>query len=149
MNEKSRKLHISLFAGYCIVMLWLLFGRTGYVEGTPYLEQMKVNLVPLRTLKLFIRLLSHHRPQLVLSATINLVGNIVMFIPLGVFLPLVSSKFQKLWKTLLCAALIISIVEFLQLLTLVGICDIDDLILNLIGAALGFTIYRYIKKPAQ
>ena len=147
MRTDRRKLHIALFAGYCALMLWLLFGRSGYTEGIPYLQQMKVNLVPFRTLNLYIRLLSHHRPHLVRTAIVNLVGNVVMFIPLGAFLPFVFLRLRKLWKTLLCAALIICVVELLQLLTLVGSCDIDDLILNIIGAALGFTVYYCAKKP--
>jgi len=146
MNINRRKVHIALFAGYCAVMLWLLFHRSGYTEGIPYLQQMKFNLIPLRTLKLFIRLLSHHRPQLVESAVVNLAGNVIMFIPLGIFLPLVFFRLRKLWKTLLWAALIISIAELLQLLTLVGTCDIDDLILNLIGTAAGYGLFKCIRK---
>ena len=147
MNENRRKLHIALFAAYCAVMLWLLFGRPGYTEGIPYLQQMKVNLIPFRTLRLFFRLLSHRRPHLVLSAVINLVGNVAMFIPLGLFLPVVFTKLRKMWKTVLYAALMISIVELLQLLTLVGSCDIDDLILNLIGTIAGYGLYKLIGKP--
>ena len=146
MNTDRRKLHIALFAGYCTVMLWLLFHRSGYTAGIPYLQQMKFNLIPFRTLKLFIRLLFHHRPQLVESAVVNLAGNVLMFIPLGIFLPLVFFKLRKLWQTLACAALIISLVELLQLLTLVGCCDIDDLILNLIGTAAGYVFFKCIRK---
>lgn len=147
MQANRRKLYIGLFAVYAALMLWLLFGRRGYVEGTPYLQQMKANLIPFRTLKLFFRLLSHHRPRLVRSAAVNLAGNVILFIPLGWFLPVVFSKLHKAWKTLLCAALIITAVELTQLLTLVGACDVDDLILNLIGAALGYCLYRSTQKP--
>ena len=147
MKTNRRKLHIALFAAYCALMLWLLFGRAGYVDGIPYSQQMKANLIPFRTLKLFFRLLSHHRPALVRAAIINLAGNVIMFIPLGLFLPLVFPKLRKVWRTLLCVALIISTVELAQLFTLVGSCDIDDLILNLCGASLGYLLYHLTKKP--
>ena len=43
--------------------------------------------------------------------------------------------------------LLIAVVETTQLFTLLGSCDVDDLILNLLGAALGYGIYNRIKKP--
>ena len=149
MDAKQRKLHIALFCSYCALMLWLLFNRPGYVDGIPYWRQVteNLNLIPLRTLKLFFRLLSHHRPQLVHIAVINLVGNVVMFIPLGFFLPLLWESLRKLWKTVLWVALIITAVELAQLLTLVGSCDVDDLILNLTGASLGYGLYKLTRKP--
>ena len=149
MDAKQRKLHIALFCSYCALMLWLLFNRPGYVEGIPYWQQVtgNLNLVPFRTLRLFSGLLTDHRPFLVRAAVVNLAGNVVMFIPLGAFLPILFRKLQKLWKTLLMVALIITAVELAQLLTLVGSCDVDDLILNLIGAALGYGLYKLMKKP--
>ena len=149
MNAKQRKLHTVLFGIYCVLMLWLLFDRPGYVVGIPYWEQVKsnLNLIPFRTLKLFSGLLSDHRPHLVQAAVINLFGNVIMFIPLGLFLPSLFSKLQNLWKTLFSVVLIITAVEILQLFTLVGSCDVDDLLLNLIGAALGYGLYKLTRKP--
>ena len=146
MQNHRRKLHIALFAAYAALMLWLLLHRSGYVDGIPYLQQLKANLIPFRTVRLFVRLLSHHRPHLVRAAVINLVGNVVMFIPLGLFLPLVFRKLRKWHKALLCAALIITAVETAQLLTLVGSCDVDDLILNLAGSTAGYILYKIISK---
>lgn len=143
MKENHRKLHIVLFAAYCALMLWLLFHRPGYPEGIPYRQQLEanLNLIPLRTLKLFFRLLSHSRPYLVRAAVINLAGNVVMFIPLGLFLPLLFQKLRRFRTMLLWVALIISAVELAQLFTLTGSCDVDDLILNLTGAAIGYSIF--------
>lgn len=149
MDTKHRKLHIALFAIYCALMLWLLFHRPGHMEGIPYWEQAKanLNLIPFRTLRLFSGLLTDHRPHLVRAAIVNLAGNVVMFIPLGLFLPLTFAKLQKLWKTLLCVTLMITAVELAQLFTLVGSCDVDDLLLNLLGAGLGYGLYKLTQKP--
>ena len=149
MDAKQRKLHTVFFGIYCGLMLWLLFDRPGYVADIPYWEQVKsnLNLIPFRTLKLFSGLLDDHRPHLVQAAVINLFGNVIMFIPLGLFLPLLFSKLQKLWKTLFSVTLIITAVEILQLFTLVGSCDVDDPLLNLIGAALGYGLYKLTRKP--
>lgn len=149
MNENRRKLHMALFGIYCALMLWLLFDRPGSAEGIPYWQQMQsnLNLIPFRTLKLFSGLLDDHRPHLVRLAVVNLWGNVVMFIPLGLFLPLISANLRKPWKALLLSALIITAVELLQLFTLLGSCDVDDLILNLLGSALGYWLYRLTAKP--
>ena len=147
----SRKIHTALFMTYCALMLWLLFDRPGYMEGIPYWEQMagQLNLVPFRTLRLFTGLLDSARPEHVRAAVINLGGNVIMFIPLGFLLPRVFLKCKSLPRVLFATAVIITAVELLQLFTLVGSCDIDDLILNVFGSGLGFGIHRYTKKPAQ
>ena len=45
---------------------------------------------------------------------------------------------------------IITAVELTQLFTLLGSCDIDDLILNVVGAAVGYGLFKCLtKKPAQ
>ena len=146
--KRSRVLHI-LFTTYCTLMLWLLFNRPGYVEGIPYWQQLlpNLNLTPFRTLRLFFGLLNDHRPYLVRAALINLLGNVVMFVPLGLFLPLLFTNLRTLLRTMLAVALLITAVEITQLFTLLGSCDVDDLILNLVGAALGYGLYKLTAKP--
>lgn len=146
--KRSRMTYI-LFAAYCALMLWLLFDRPGHIDGIPYWDQLlpNLNLMPFRTLRLFFGLLGDHRPYLVRTALINLLGNVVMFVPLGLFLPLLFPRLRKLWRAMLTASLLIAAVEITQLFTLLGSCDVDDLILNLAGAAVGYGIYQLSKKP--
>ena len=143
----NRKLNTALFMAYCALMLWLLFDRPGYVPDVPYWEQVaqQLNLIPFRTLRLFGALLDSTRPEYVRAAIINLGGNIIMFIPLGFLLPRVFCSLQHLWTVLLSTAVIITVVEIIQLFTLVGSCDIDDLILNILGAALGYWLHKLTK----
>lgn len=134
-----------LFGLYCAFMLWLLFHRPGYEAGIPYLLQLKINLVPLRTIRQFWHLLlgSHYQRH----AFKNLLGNFLLFIPLGFLLPLNFTGLKGFWRTLLASLLLIIAVELVQLFTLVGCCDIDDLILNLPGAALGYGLYALRRNP--
>lgn len=135
----DRRLPRLLFAVYSGLMLWLLFHRTGYVAGIPYWQQLKINLIPLQTIRLFWRLLGHSKYRI--HALVNLLGNIIMFIPLGYLLPMCFSGLQRLWKTLLVSALLIISVELMQLVTLLGSCDVDDLLLNLPGALVGYGLF--------
>lgn len=147
MDDKRRKQNTALFCIYWALMLVLLFHRSGRIEGVPYWEQvdMSINLVPFRTVAQYLRLLRSSREIWVQLAVINLFGNVIMFIPLGFFLPRVFQQLQKLWKTLLTTALTISLIELIQLFTLLGSCDIDDLLLNLLGAAIGYGLHKCIK----
>ena len=147
--ERRKRILAVLFAMYCLVMLWLLFGRAEAPAGIPYIRQLKMrmNWIPLRTLRLQLRLLSDwDRPHLIRHAAVNLLGNLVLFAPLGVFLPGLWPRLGKLWKLLLTVAMIIVTVEITQVLTLLGRCDIDDLLLNLSGAAMGYGSYRWMKE---
>ena len=142
MNKQ--KLHAALFLAYGALMLWLLFDRPGYIPGIPYWEQVtqQLNLIPFRTLRLFAGLLDSGVRSHITMAVINLGGNIIMFIPLGFLLPKVFPKLSSLPRVLLTTAIIITIVEIIQLFTLVGSCDIDDLILNVVGSALGYWFHK-------
>ena len=141
MDKKHRKRNILLFVIYSAIMLWLLFDRAGGIDGMPYWDQIRanLNLEPFHTIKLFLNVLDSR----VYSATaiINLGGNVILFIPLGFFLPRVFPSLRKFRRTLLATALIIIAVELAQLFTLLGSCDIDDLILNVMGATIGYLLF--------
>ena len=135
-----------LFTLYCALMLWLLFDRTGFEAGIPYWVQLKCNLLPFKTITRFLWALRFSHGGVRTHAFINLAGNVVMFIPLGFFLPKLWQKQRKLWRTLLTTVLIILLVELTQMFTLVGSCDTDDLILNTLGAAIGYGGYKILIK---
>ena len=146
----NRKVNTALFMAYCALMLWLLFDRPGYEPGIPYWEQAAehLNLIPFRTLRLFGELLVSGVRSYIRMAVINLGGNVIMFIPLGFLLPRVFPHLTSLPRVLLVTAVLITAVEITQLFTLVGSCDIDDLILNIIGSAIGYRFHLIAKKPA-
>lgn len=133
-----------LLALYSLLMIWLLFGRGVHWQGDYWTQvQGNLNLIPFRTIRLYIRLLQETENILLIRhAVINLVGNIVMFVPLGLLLPRVWPCFRSAWKFVLAVTLLICLVEVIQLFTLVGSCDVDDLMLNVVGAEIGFLIVQ-------
>ena len=145
MEQKHRKLHMALFCAYSVFMLYLLFNRAGGIEGMDYWKQIRanLNLEPFHTIRLFLKVLDQQAYSA--AAVINLGGNVIMFIPLGFLLPRVFPGLQKFQRCILATVLIITAVELTQLFTLLGSCDIDDLILNVIGAAVGFILHKLIK----
>ena len=132
-------LYLMLFAE--LTLFDPLWGRNGgFVIWNRELFDMYVqnslNLVPFRTvLQFFIKGTFY-------QFMVNIAGNLVCLMPLGILLPLNSEKQRKTRVFLLTCVLIVSAVEILQFATLSGSCDIDDLILNVSGA---FLIYLFTK----
>lgn len=69
-------------------------------------------------------------------------GNMLWFIPFGFFSPLIYSKFKNLTRLLLLSFTFSFSIEILQFLFNNGISDIDDIILNILGSLLGYSIYK-------
>lgn len=76
----------------------------------------------------------------------NVLGNILIFTPLGFLLPNLSEKFKKAKNLLIISCLVSFSIELIQLFSGLGFTDIDDIILNVTGAILGFYIYKCINK---
>ena len=74
-------------------------------------------------------------------ARLNIIGNVVAFIPFGIFLPVLSHRRIKLIATTLYSFSLSLAIELTQLITMVGSCDVDDLILNCLGGLTGYIIY--------
>lgn len=141
-----------LFLLYSVTMLWLLFGRGIHDSGSGYLHSLSVNinLIPfLTTADLIKNLVNPPSPGLFTHAWINLFGNVAVFIPLGVFLPLIWQNARRLGRFLLISSGIIAVIELLQLFTLRGIMDVDDYLLNMVGLIVGFFVYRLSSRIAR
>jgi glycopeptide antibiotics resistance protein len=76
----------------------------------------------------------------------NFFGNIGFFMPLGFFLPFLSKKLSSGWKVILLGFCISLFIEVSQLFIPARGSDIDDIILNTLGTALGFLLYWAIAK---
>lgn len=150
MKFKIYKITKILFYIYIIAMLWLLFGqRLVALNIYNYSEQIKsnTNLISFITIERYLLLIQNtSNIYLVKHAIINLLGNIVMFIPLGFFLPIIIKNTRKYIIFLLYVIVSITTVEVVQLFTLLGSCDIDDLIFNTIGASIGYLIFIIVYK---
>jgi len=146
-NNRPMKINLRIFLGlYLLLFATLtlfdpLWGRNGgFVSWNRELfytyVQNSLNLVPFKTVLQFLSKGSFYQFM------VNIAGNIVCLMPLGILLPLNFEKQRKTGVFLLTCVLIVSAVEILQFITLSGSCDIDDLILNVSGA---FIVYLFTK----
>ena len=72
----------------------------------------------------------------------NILGNAVALMPFAFFLPILFEKQKKLKNFLLTMICIVVGIELLQFITISGCCDIDDVILNVLGSLIMFVILR-------
>ena len=76
----------------------------------------------------------------------NIVGNIAMFIPVGIVWPVCFKKLDNIGKTILAGAGYTFLIELSQLFCYGRHTDIDDLILNTAGVAIGAVIVFAFRK---
>lgn len=75
--------------------------------------------------------------------TTEMLPNVMIFIPIGFFIPVVFEKKRKLYKTALIVFFITFSIEFFQYFT-GRLSDIDDIIMNLSGGIIGYGIFKTI-----
>ncbi|WP_041219809.1 VanZ family protein [Desulfitobacterium dichloroeliminans] len=69
------------------------------------------------------------------------IENMLLFVPLGFLLPCIWKNYEVLWQTALSGLAFSLIIELSQLFNS-RITDIDDLLMNTLGAVLGWLIFR-------
>lgn len=146
MVFRNRRLPVILFVFYCAVMLWLLFIRYRNIEIVDYWAQVasRINLVPFSSMGSMIRtLLENPRWDVFRVVVYNVGGNIGMFLPLGFLLPEIWPDLRRFWRCAAAVAGIMICVELAQLFTLRGFCETDDVILNVLGGAVGYGMWKF------
>lgn len=139
-----------LFYAYLLLLLWLLFlqrAETARLAWDDYSQTALLNLRPFATIDRYVRAIA--AGQVLEIAYVNLAGNLALFMPMGLLLPLGFAGFRRPWRFFLLLAAVLPAVEALQLLLRCGCCDVDDVLLNFIGAAAAYLIVLPLTKPRR
>lgn len=115
--------HLLLTLLYCLYLSGVL-AVTGI--GRPFGFRPRFNFLP------FVDMI---------KGPIDTALNVLLFLPLGVLLPLLYAEFENAKKTLLAACILSFSIECIQMFGL-GITDVNDLLTNTAGAALGFALSK-------
>lgn len=149
VKKTVRILLWAAFVFYCFALLYILFldARSHRYQEDSLWDYIRfsVNLIPFKTIGNYISK-AVSDAYFVTLAVRNVGGNMILFLPMGVFLPILFPKMGRMWKTVLCIFGMILSAELIQLFLRRGIFDIDDLILNMAGACLGYFIFLLLKK---
>ena len=142
-----------LFVAYVALLLWLLFDRPiarDPVFDYAQLLRSNMNLTPFLTIGNYWQVVRRLEfTPLFYHCVINLGGNVLLFIPIGYFLPRLWPSLRNFFSFLLTCTLSVTLVELLQLVTLLGSLDIDDLILNLFGMVTGYVLFLCLHKRGK
>lgn len=133
-SKHQKNLTIFLFTLYLILLLWLiLFKFQINFKDLPHIRH--INLIPFSE-------------SLVINGKIALdeiIYNILVFIPLGIYTCIFQSNRFLFQKILGCFILSFAL-ETLQFLFAIGASDITDLIGNTLGGSIGIFIYTLLHK---
>jgi Glycopeptide antibiotics resistance protein len=140
-TTRNQKFGWVLFVAYLALLVYFMFFAESFGRD-PAQREYAYNLELFKEIKRFYQ----YRHQLGMEAfLLNVVGNMVAFMPCGFFLPVVSRRGKKWYNaTWLCFGLSLCI-ETVQLLFKVGSFDVDDLLLNTIGGVLGYLFYCIVQ----
>ena len=127
-KRRVRKAGLVCFILYMGVLVYFLFFADWYEHGPGTHFAAGVNLVPFREIRRYIGMLRGGR-------------SLKPFIPFGFFLPVMTRTFHSFIRVLLMGFLFSLGVELLQLFTKAGSFDVDDILLNTLGTALGYLLF--------
>lgn len=127
---------------YIVLLVYFMFFAEGLGRAVAS-SSYHYNLEPFKEISRFLT----YRDRLGMGVVVaNLLGNVIAFVPFGLFLPImINNRFGYIGMTLLSLDLSLFI-ELLQLVSKVGSFDVDDLFLNTIGGLIGYCIFRFVWK---
>ncbi|MBQ8165255.1 MAG: VanZ family protein [Clostridia bacterium] len=116
----------------------------GFTVSIPENYVAKYNFIPFAAIsdalhKIFV--------DINLYYVIYLVGNIIVFVPVGFFIALLPQKEIKAWHAAGISFLVSVFIEMVQMF-LPRMVDVDDIILNTLGGFSGYLLYLLLKKAA-
>jgi glycopeptide antibiotics resistance protein len=138
------------FIFYLVALVMLLFvgvmfvGIRGHIwTDLSLIEYIRSssNFVPFKTIRTYITAMFDGSLNIGIPIK-NLFGNLIMFLPMGIYLPYYIKKINKVGRIIFSMIILLFVIEITQLVTRRGSFDIDDFILNMVGALIGFGIWK-------
>ncbi len=126
---------------YCCLLILLVSPmafRGGWLpldRWREFLDPQYINLTPLQTI--------HRYTPGSDAFNVNILGNILLFIPVGLYAAFLLEK-PRWWKVTLAVAFFSVAIEMSQLLSF-RVTDVDDVILNTLGGFLGYITYLVLR----
>ena len=146
-NKKTSPYKILTFILSLLYFSFLIYA-VFFARRRHHLDKRYLNLVPVKN-----TINGYSQISSTVNGTYNfysnLLGNIVLFMPLSFILVLVF-RINKISTVLFWGVLLSIVIEIMQFVFEVGVADIDDIILNTLGTVIGFyCCHVFIKFNAQ
>lgn len=147
-RNKERRLRacaILIFAVYIVMLLRItlfkqvslynLFAAIGASERT-------ISIIPFKSVFEMV-----HDGVSAARVIENVLGNLAVFMPLGLLLPILTKDKSK--KILLYGFVLSLFIEVMQYILALGSSDIDDLLLNTLGTMVGYAIHKAVRRKSR
>ncbi|MDQ0115616.1 VanZ family protein [Paenibacillus harenae] len=130
----------SVFTTYALVVVYqLLLSPSRLLQRQHRWEwALPPNLTPFRSILQYANGFQHYNFDIWFF---NLFGNVLLFIPLGFLLPILFAKARRFSTTIVWSMLASLAIELTQFGARLGSFDVDDLILNVLGGAIGYAVW--------
>ncbi|WP_268762198.1 VanZ family protein [Bacillus sinesaloumensis] len=123
---------------YTLFLFYWMFFAFSRTKGSEF----RYNLTPFSTIRNYFTYYDHFPFHI---WVINMAGNIGVFIPFGIILPVLFPRLTNFFRFIVVFIIGITSLEVLQLFSMLGSFDVDDIILNTIGAVIGFILLFVIR----
>lgn len=123
---------VLLLIAYTSLVLYLMFfgfnraEKAQYAGGYRYF--LEISRIPLWF------------PKTISSRWIFSMGNLLAFVPFGIFIPRIFNT--KYFKFIINFVFCITFLEILQMVTYLGSFDLEDILVNSLGASMGYFSYK-------
>lgn len=140
-----------LYAGFLLYVLFLcyllLFKIVSPIElfSTNRYMLRNINLIPFHTIYGYLSGILNVSQSVIIT---NVLGNIAIFIPLGIYLKLLMRS-KSIFMSICLVFSISLFIEIIQYTFGLGATDIDDIILNCLGGLIGISSYSGSGNPIQ
>lgn len=145
MKKIIQKIFTVSFFVYVLAVVYIILflGSRGSWGSMPFSEYVKLqsNFIPFKTITSYITDIRNGSMNMDIPIK-NLLGNLILFLPAGLYIPFFLRKINSFKKCLLTGLIILLLIEAVQFLSRRGSFDIDDIILNICGIALGYGVWR-------
>jgi len=131
--KTQKAICLIIFVIYILIVLRLTIFRSGVYN------ERQLNL------SLFTDLINTYKYSGITRFLWLFLGNIVWFIPFGFLLPMLL-KNSSFLKTAACGFMFSFAIETTQFFTYKGVAELDDLILNTLGAAIGYLFFKLLSE---
>lgn len=132
---------VAIFGIYLLSICYYLFLSEAWGRRD-ILPEYRYNFVPFTEIS---RYLENIEAIGLGRVVVNLAGNVLAFVPFGMFVYCFLKKGKlPFLRTATVGLLFTVVIECIQLVTRVGICDVDDIMLNFAGVVIGAVLMKLV-----
>ena len=142
MSRRITNILFYVIAGFYVFFMLDLFFRFDRIFDMNRMIIRSYNLIPFKTIWEYATGSEH---ALKAFAAGNIFGNIIVFIPYGLYLQVIK-KHKAFIKSLLIVLITTAAIELIQFTFGLGALDIDDVLLNCVGGIIGILGYKFLLK---